>query len=777
MKPFLSSLLTSDAKQRIQDKIQGLMQQTDNIRNVAVIGNEFGDKFAGERSTKTVLSFLLGRISTETQTGTGGGDALINIINIPENCELEAEVINSLRITDGVLISVDVIDGITVNTERVLQKALANRVKPILCLNNLDRLFELGLQQENFYEILHRRIETFNVQIASNQTGNFAPNWTASPENGSVVFASSSDGWAFTVPSFATRYTTKFKADKSKVAKVLWGNFKYLPAEDKMIKPPSGWKGEGWTFNTLVLDPISRIYALAGNGTPETIEAITKEFEVNLTPEEKALTGKSLVKAIMMKFSPVNDNIIEAVTIHLPSPRAAQKYRAEILYAGPTDDEAYTAISECNLDASLMVYILKGFLVNDQYYAFGRVFGKKDLFENKIVQTFIVNGGNPEKASSVPAGNFVALTGVDEFLPKTGTITTSESAHGLKTAALSITPVIKAVLSSKDHSDVQKLREGLAKLSKVDHSVKVDVNEESQFTIACTSESHLETLLNELREEYTIASVATSEPTIIYRETVAQTLERAAMAKSPQYQNRLFMKIEPLDAEFARIIGSLDSGNDVTTKIQTLARDYGLNDEFIKKILAFSSSGTSILVNETKGCIGFDAVKRDLIASFEQGTSQGPLCGDSVCSVKFIITDLVLNADDTKRGADQIIPTMLNLMYGAFLKSEPQLMEPIYSFEIQAPKEYAGAVQAVIQQKRGIIEEFRDVEESQTMILMQGSLPVAGSFGINKALMDATKGRASLQMSYSHYDVLPNSNPYTENDAMTRINNIRASKS
>ncbi len=42
----------------------------------------------------------------------------------------------------------------------------------------------------------------------------------------------------------------------------------------------------------------------------------------------------------MRKWLPAGDVLLQMICIHLPSPVTAQKYRMEMLYEGPHDDEA-----------------------------------------------------------------------------------------------------------------------------------------------------------------------------------------------------------------------------------------------------------------------------------------------------------------------------------------------------------------------------------------------------------------------------------------------------
>jgi len=68
--------------------------------------------------------------------------------------------------------------------------------------------------------------------------------------------------------------------------------------------------------------------------------ALAEKIGVKLTVDDKDNQEKQLMKVIMRKWLPAGDALLQMITIHLPSPVTAQKYRMELLYEGPNDDEA-----------------------------------------------------------------------------------------------------------------------------------------------------------------------------------------------------------------------------------------------------------------------------------------------------------------------------------------------------------------------------------------------------------------------------------------------------
>merc|ERR1711902_477701 len=212
-----------------------------------------------------------------------------------------------------------------------------------------------------------------------------------------------------------------------------------------------------------------------------------------LKAEEKELEGKPLMKAVMRNWLPAGDAMFQMIVIHLPSPVTAQKYRAELLYEGPHDDAACIGIKNCDPDGPLMMYVSKMVPTSDKgrFYAFGRVFAgkvatgqKTDLYEKSIQRTILMMGGRVEAIEDVPAGNICGLVGVDQFLVKTGTITTFKEAHNMKVMKFSVSPVVRGAVEPKNPADLPKLVEGLKRLAKSDPMVQCMIEESGEHIIA-----------------------------------------------------------------------------------------------------------------------------------------------------------------------------------------------------------------------------------------------------------------------------------------------------
>jgi len=91
---------------------------------------------------------------------------LINLQDTPGHVDFSGEVTAALRVVDGALVVVDAVEGVMVQTETVVSQALAERVRPVLIINKVDRLItEMKLPPAKAYAQFKRIIREFNVLI------------------------------------------------------------------------------------------------------------------------------------------------------------------------------------------------------------------------------------------------------------------------------------------------------------------------------------------------------------------------------------------------------------------------------------------------------------------------------------------------------------------------------------------------------------------------------------------------------------------------------------
>merc|ERR1712014_232067 len=179
---------------------------------------------------------------------------------------------------------------------------------------------------------------------------------------------------------------------------------------------------------------------------------------------------------------------------------------------------------------------------------------KEDLNVVSIQRTVLMMGRTVEQIADVPCGNTVALVGIDQFILKSGTLTTVEDAHNIADMKYSVSPVVKIAVKAKDGKELPKLVEGLKKLSKSDPLVVCTTEESGEHVIAGCGELHVEICLKDLREEYAQCDFAVSDPVVSYRETVSTLSTQTCLAESPNKHNRIYLTVEPMSDELCAAI-------------------------------------------------------------------------------------------------------------------------------------------------------------------------------------------------------------------------------
>lgn len=810
------------------DNVLRLMDKQENIRNMSVIahvdhgkstltdtlvvkagslsaeksGSRFTDTRADEqergitiKSTAISMQFKLkeGSFNRYMKEKTDENHFLINLIDSPGHVDFSSEVTAALRVTDGALVVVDCIEGICVQTETVLRQAVIEKIKPVLCLNKLDRAFlELQQEQTELAAGLRKTIENFNVTYSKfsveeeKGAGAVEP---LSPEKLEVSFCSGLQGWGFTLRQFAEFYAESFGiADKpaamDKLQANLWKHNCYYSKNDpfdRTGKFSTTGSPQNLAFIVFVLNPIYQVRDMCMRGEKDKLISFLEKYRVTIKMQAIAdMRDKELFKHVMRRWLPAADCLLEQVIVNLPSPKESQKYRAEHLYEGPKEDKFCTAIKEADAteDAPVMMYVSKMIPQGTgRYIAFGRIFsgvlragaqvyvqgpdyepGKgKELKAKTVSRLFLMMGRSAPEIKRCPAGNIVGLLGVDSEIQKTATLCSMRGAYNIKSMRFSVSPVVRYSILPKNTADLPKLKEGLTKLSQVDTLCQVQYMKTGEIVVAGAGEMHVEICLNDLEIEHAKVPIIRGEPQVSYYESVSQPMQTAVMSKSANKHNKIYMIVEPLSEEVSKAINEGDLvSQDPKIRVELFKKRFGQSEEWVKRILCYSPDdcGPNIIVDSSKGVQNLNEVKEFLKMGLDGAVKEGPLIGEPVQGLRLDLIDLTLHADAIHRGAGQIIPTMSRLATGLIIAATPILYEPIFLAEISLQENMMDSAMQVVKSRRG---EIIDAIYNGHRSILKAHIPVQRSFKLNTELMESTAGGASVNLVLDHYAVVPGS--------------------
>jgi len=745
----------------------------------------------------TLPDHIIPRIAANQPTV--GNEFLINLIDSPGHVDFSSEVTAALRVTDGAVVVVECIAGVSVQTETVVRQSIQENIELVLMINKMDRaMVEQQLEPESLYQRFNKIIQDMNVLVSIYGGNKYSDNYF-DPLKGNVVFGAAYHGWAFNLRNFADMYAKINGANSDELVKKLWGE-QFINTKSKWGKTPSTNNVRG--FVKLILEPIYLVYSIKTQKAKfEPILEKVKRLGVVLSAAEiEKSSGDDILRAIMRKWLPAGDAVMEMIIEHLPSPKTAQKYRGKDLYTGDMDSEIGQAIINCDPNGPMTMFVSKMFPASDnRFYAFGRVFSgtirsgqkikimggnyvfgeSKDLVQDKPIQRVVLMMANKTEAmNEVPCGNIVGLVGIDQYMIKTGTLSDSPDAHPIKPMTYSVSPVVRVAVEPVDIKDMSKLQLAMKRLAKSDPLVQCIQSDTGENIIAGAGELHIEICLHDLRELAGI-EIRQSEPVVPYCETIINP-SMVCYSKSGSGLNRILIKAQPVPYEMVNDIESKKLSLKQTNKdlTRTIITNYGFDITDFKRLWGFGAeeaTNTNVITDDSKGVEYLDKVKGSIISAFESTSTRGVLAGEPLRGVQFKLVDASIHGDAAHRGADEIIPPTRKAILASMISGGPRLVEPVYRCEIYCPTEEVGTIYSFISQRRGTVYDEQPIL-GNPMTIMNAYLPVAESFGFTNKLRELTHGKAFPTCVFDHWEVI-DSDPYEEGSyANTLVTTIRKRK-
>ncbi|MDD3664940.1 MAG: elongation factor G, partial [Bacteroidales bacterium] len=269
--------------------------------------------------------------------------------------------------------------------------------------------------------------------------------------------------------------------------------------------------------------------------------------------------------------------------------------------------------------------------------------------------------------------------------------------------------VVELKINPATRKDQSKLGEALAKLTNEDPSLKVRYDEETEETvISGMGELHLEIIVDRLKTEFGL-EVVVGEPAVAYRETLQVEQEST-------YRH---VKQSGGKGQFAHTVLRVEPNP-------------GKGYEFVDRI---------------KG----GAIPAEYVTSVNKGIMKtiedGVLAGFPVVDVKVTLLDGSFHPVDSSDFAFQICSSIC--FKQAFMKGDPQLLEPVMKVEVNTPDDYIGDIVGNLNKRRGRIESMRRHRKGSQKV--NGFVPLVEMFGYANSLRNLSSGRANYSMEFFQY--------------------------
>jgi len=618
---------------------------------------------------------------------------LVNLIDTPGHVDFTGKVTRALRAIDGVVVVVDAVEEVMVQTETVTRQALAERVRPVLFINKVDRLIrELKLNPEEVQSKLLRIIRDFNNLIDLYGEQEYKDKWKVDPIKGTVAFGSALHRWGFTL-DIAQKKGIKF----SDVAEV--------------------YKKEQWQELQKTVPLHNAILDIVVKHLPNPVVSQKYRVPKIWKGELESEIGKAMMNC--------EDN-------------------------GPTAMCFTSAQMDPHAGLIATGRMLSGTIhEGDQVFLVG---AKKDY---RVQQVSMYMGAFREIVDRIVAGNIVALLGLD--LARAGETLVDVAHKDVMVPFERIKyvsePVITIALEPKHPKDLPRLVDVMQRLAVEDPNLMATINKETgEYLLSGMGELHLEIACKFLKDYGGGLEVVTSKPIVLYHECISEK-GIPAMSKSPNKHNRFWIQVEPLDDKVIELIDKGGIADEIGRKQigYMLTKEAGWLAEEARSIWAVEEH-KNILLDVTKGIQYLGEARDMIISGFKWACANGPLCEETMRGIKVKLVDASLHEDPAYRGPAQVIPAIKRALCGSFLTAKPVLLEPVYKTGISVPVQWVGEVSNMIIRRRGRILSS---EQKGPLTMITGYIPVAETFGLSADMRSATSGHAFWQSTFDHWGKVP----------------------
>lgn len=706
---------------------------------------------------------------------------VVNLIDTPGHVDFNDEVLSTLNTVDGVVLMIDVVDGLTSREKLLVDEIIKRNLPIVLVLNKLDKLIlDLRLPVKDSYLKLQYIIDDINDYIESHPLiTTYSNHKELSPELNNVIFASSTFEVSFTLQSFANLYNSDVEFSGK-----LWGDY-YYDVENYKFTTDSQNNKLPRLFISFVLEPIYKIvtYTITAEPSDKKLgKLLWDNFGVSLHKSDYKKDPQILLKTVFKAIFDNHCGLVDVITKSLPSP---QKLKTRLLRGTPDKDIPVDVLAEVTKliestdgkSFNSLVRIHKGSIkLGDKIKVYGENFNedKEDYKIEKVRGIYLPCGRYKVPINEANTGCIVILEGIDSIIKKGATITGSMENldYIFDIPKYSINSVFKVAIEPENPSELPILLEGLRKINKNYLSSIINVEESGEHIILAPGEFYMDCILHDLRFFFTNdLEIKVSDIMAKFSETCIESSFTKIGISNPSKDIKISITAEPIeDFKLSNAIESerINLDQMSTREISKILRQefnwdslasrsiwaFGPNDLITPDILLDDTLESEISKSELNN------YKNSIIQGFKWSVNQGPLCDEPIRNTKFKILDVITNNNDlslingTNNLASQIIPISRRACYTGFLTAKPRLMEPIYKLISKCTHKSINVIKKLLQQRRGFIDSVEPIPGTPYFEII-GYLPVIDSAGLTTDLKLHSQGQAIMSLVFSNWEIVP----------------------
>jgi elongation factor G len=614
-----------------------------------------------------------------------------NVIDTPGHIDFTAEVKRSMRVLDGAVVVFDGVAGVEPQSETNWGYADEAKVPRICYINKMDRM---GADFEKSYKSIQDRLskKAVRAQIP----------WGSEDQFKGVV-------------DLVKMKLYTFEGEMGMTV---------VPHEipEELMADAKKYRAE--LVERVVEHDDALMEAFLGGEEP-SVEDLMKTMRKAVIANEifPVFTGSSL-KNVGVQL------VLDAVVDYLPSPadladiKGTDPNTGDEMTLKHSDTEPLSALAfklqDDKFVGQLVFFRVYSGSVKAGSYVYNSTTGNKERV-GRIVRLM---ADKRTEIDEVFAGEIAAGVGFKDV--KTSHTLCDEQKPIVLEQITFPNPVVAMRVEPKTKNDQEKMGTALKRLSDEDPTFKVSTDEETNETIiAGMGELHLEILVDRMKREFGVEANV-GEPQVAYRETIQREAEAeykyAKQSGGRGQYGHVKIKIRPMVA--------LEEGD-------TVAKNVTREDHFE-------------FVNSIKG----GAIPGEYIPAVMKGAKEamarGFVAGYKMEDVTVELYDGSFHDVDSSEIAFKL--ASIYAFKEAAAKAGAVLLEPIMKVEVRTPEQFMGDVNGNISSKRGQVEGMTELGDKK---VITAKVPLKEMFGYTNTLRSMTQGRASMTMTFDHYEVVP----------------------
>ncbi len=603
----------------------------------------------------------------------------INLIDTPGHVDFTAEVERSLRVLDGAVATYCAVGGVEPQSETVWRQADKYNVPRIGYVNKMDR------SGADFFEVV-RQMKTI---LGANPCPIVIP--------------------------IGSEESFKGLVDLIKMKAVYWHD-ETMGADYSVEEIPAELLNEATEWRDKMLESVAEYDDSLMEKFFDDPSTITEEEVINAL---RNATVKMAIVPMLCGSSFKNKGVqtlLDYVCAFLPSPLDTEAVIGLNPETGaeedrkPSEDDHTSALAfKIATDpyvGRLTFFRVYSGKIEAGTYIYNSRSGKKE----RVSRLFQMHSNKQNPVDVIAAGDIGAGVGFKDI--RTGD-TLCEEDYPIVLESMDFPePVIGLAIEPKTQKDLDKLSNGLAKLSEEDPTFTVKTDEQTgQTVISGMGELHLDIIIDRLKREFKV-ECNQGRPQVTYKEAITKTVNLREVYKKQSGGRGKF-------ADIIVNIGPADEGFEGTLQFIDEVKGGNIPKEFIPAV--------------QKG--------------FANAMKNGVLAGYPLDTLKVVLIDGSFHPVDSDQLSFEICAAQA--YRNACAKAGPALLEPIMKLEVITPEENMGDVIGDLNKRRGQVE---GMESSRTGArVVKAKVPMAEMFGYVTTLRTITSGRATSSMTFSHF--------------------------